>query len=67
LIVTTTLPSVSGNGKALAEHEVPVGIEGLAFDSSGKLWSVSEAGARKYYDWPVLFPLVFAIDIEKLK
>lgn len=49
------------------------GIEGIAFDQSGLMWAVSEAGARHVYDnflaalvMP-FFPLVFAIDPQRLE
>ncbi|MGH7092342.1 MAG: hypothetical protein ACREFB_02250 [Stellaceae bacterium] len=49
------------------------GIEGIAFDASGGLWAVSEAGARHFYDHPFVgliepfFPLVFALDVSRLE
>ena len=47
--------------------------EGIAFDGNGRLWAVSEAGARHFYDqsWMALimpfYPLVFAIDPARLQ
>lgn len=54
-------------GAVVARHEMVIGIEGLAFDGEGRLWSVSESGARKYLSWSKYFPLLFAIDTAKLK
>jgi sugar lactone lactonase YvrE len=60
-------------GKVEREYKVPPGIEGIAFDGNGRLWAVSEAGARHFYDqsWLALvmpfYPLVFAIDPARLQ
>jgi hypothetical protein len=54
-------------GKVLARYEMVPGIEGISFDSRGKLWGVSEAGARKYMHWNTRFPVIFEIDVAKLK
>jgi hypothetical protein len=49
------------------------GVQGVAFDGAGRLWAVSEAGARHYFDHVLLrrvepfFPLVFALDPSRLK
>ena len=44
----------------------------IAFDADGRLWAVSEAGARHYYDsWRGLvlpfYPLIFAVDPARLE
>jgi sugar lactone lactonase YvrE len=59
-------------GKVEREYKAPPGIEGIAFDTDGRLWAVSEAGARHYYDsWRGLvlpfYPLIFAVDTERLE
>jgi hypothetical protein len=47
-------------------YEVPGGIEGISFDASGRLWAVSEAGAR-HIPWRYpFFPVIFRLDIERL-
>lgn len=43
------------------------GIEDLAFDGAGRLWAVFEAGAMKYLTWSRHFPVVFEIDVGKLR
>jgi hypothetical protein len=54
-------------------YETAPGTEGIAFGSDGRLWAVSEAGSRHIYDYPFLglfepfFPLVFALDLSRLK
>lgn len=56
----------SRTGQVLARYDMPAGIEDLGSD--GRLiWSVSEAGAKKYTGWKTHFPLVFAIDPALLK
>lgn len=57
----------SATGKVLATHEAVSGIEDLAFDRAGRLWAVSEAGARKYLTWSTHFPVIFEIDVGKLE
>lgn len=54
-------------GKVLARYETVTGIEGISFDSRGKLWAISEAGARKYQHWKTQFPMIFEIDVAKLR
>lgn len=56
-----------GNGRVLARFEAPIGIEDLAFDARGHLWSVSEAGSRRWLNWSLFFPLVFRMDPAKLR
>lgn len=54
-------------GKVVATHDTVIGIEGIAFDAEGRLWAVSEAGAKKYLKWKLHFPVIFAIDLSKLE
>jgi sugar lactone lactonase YvrE len=59
--------------RLIRRYEVAPGIEGIAFDRAGRLWAVSEAGARHFYDHPFLslyvpfYPLVFALDPARLR
>ena len=54
-------------GAVMATYETVNGIEGAEFDNSGHLWAISEAGARKYLHWPRFYPVIFEIDLAKLK
>lgn len=54
----------TGAGKTC--YRVTPGIEDLSF-SNGLLWTVSEAGVRKYKKWKTRFPVVFALDVAKLR
>jgi sugar lactone lactonase YvrE len=60
-------------GAPRRRYETAPGTEGIAFGSDGRLWAVSEAGSRHIYDYPFLglfepfFPLVFALDLSRLK
>jgi hypothetical protein len=54
-------------GAENASYAMPAGIEDIGFDDDGVLWAVSEAGARRYRDWPTTFPLVFGIDTSQLR
>jgi hypothetical protein len=57
----------ASTGEVQARHEVVVGIEDLSFDADGGRWSVSEAGSRRWAKWSQTFPLVFRIDVSRLK
>jgi hypothetical protein len=54
-------------GEVQVKHEVVIGIEDLSFDADGGLWSVSEAGSRRWAKWSHTFPIVFRMDVSKLK
>jgi sugar lactone lactonase YvrE len=55
------------DGAVLASYDMPAGIEDLGFDGDGRLWAVSEAGAGPYRHWATYFPVIFRIDVSKLK
>jgi streptogramin lyase len=55
------------SGTVKQSCEMPPGLEDLSFDSQGRLWAVSEAGAGRHRDWPTYYPLIFAFDPAKLK
>ena len=57
------------SGKVTGEYEAPIGMEGIDFDSSGRLWGMTESGTRKYLRWGERFnfPFVFAIAPAKLR
>jgi outer membrane protein assembly factor BamB len=54
-------------GQVLATHAAPAGIEDIAFDGEGRLRASSEAGSRRWSAWSTFFPLVFAIDVNRLR
>jgi len=54
-------------GTVAASYVMPDGIEDIAFDERGGLWSVVEAGSQRWLHWSTFFPLVFRIDVRKLK
>ena len=54
-------------GEKLASYEMVVGIEDIGFDAEGKLWSVSEAGSQRWSRWSTLFPILFRLDVSRLK
>jgi DNA-binding beta-propeller fold protein YncE len=57
----------SSNGKVLKEYKLMAGLEDLSFSPDGKLWSVSEAGTLRWFNWDTSYPLIFEIDTKKLK
>jgi hypothetical protein len=36
-----------------------IGIEDIAFDDAGRLWSVSEAGVLRWQRWGKTFPVLW--------
>ena len=54
-------------GEVLASYEMMIGIEDIGFDAEGRLWSVSEAGSQRWSRWMATYPIVFQLDITRLK
>ena len=54
-------------GNVKAEYEMVAGLEDIAVDDTGWLWSLSESGTRKYLHWETKFPYIFRIDTRKLR
>jgi sugar lactone lactonase YvrE len=53
-------------GQLEQHYEICAGIEGVAFDRAGRLWAVSEDGARHFpWHYP-FFPLIFRLDPARL-
>jgi hypothetical protein len=55
------------SGKVLAQYDMVIGIEDIGFDEAGRLWSVSEAGSRRWSKWSKTFPVAFQMDVKNLK
>lgn len=45
----------------------PVGTEDIGFDAEGRLWTVSEAGSKRWLSWSTFFPVVFQVDMGRLR
>lgn len=54
-------------GAVEAEFDMPAGIEDIGRDAEGMLWSVSEAGTRRWQGWSTFYPLVFRFDPALLR
>ena len=54
-------------GQTVSSYEMVIGIEDLAFDDEGRLWSVSEAGSLRWQRWTKTFPVLFRVDPGKLR
>jgi streptogramin lyase len=54
-------------GAILARHALPAGTEDIAFDVKGHLWAVSEAGSKRWLSWATFFPVVFQVDMSRLR
>lgn len=54
-------------GEVRRRFAMPAGIEGISFDPGGGLWAVSEAGSKRWLGWSTFFPVVFRLDMGRLK
>lgn len=54
------------DGRVLARHAMPPGIEGLAATAAGRIWSVGECGSQRWLKSAAFYPLLFEIDPERL-
>lgn len=54
-------------GAVLAQYRAFAGLEDIGFGADGLLWTSSEAGTRRWHNWPSFYPLLFAIDVGALK
>jgi hypothetical protein len=54
------------SGRVERRYAVPGGIEGIAFDAAGRIWAVSEAGARHNRWASPFFPVIFRLDMSRL-
>ena len=55
------------SGATQVQYSMPIGVEDLSFDADGGLWTVSEAGSRRWLNWTTFFPVVFRLDPAKLR
>jgi hypothetical protein len=55
------------SGRVERRYAVPSGIEGIAFDAAGRLWAVSEAGARHNRWASPFFPVIFRLEAGRLQ
>ncbi|BBK34846.1 hypothetical protein STHU_54800 [Allostella humosa] len=55
------------DGRVVATHETAIGIEDISFDADGGLWSVSEAGSRRWLAWATFYPLLFRMAPDRLR
>jgi hypothetical protein len=60
-----TLDPASGDIEG--RHAMPAGVEDISFDESGGLWTLSEAGSKRWIGWSTFFPVIFRLDIAKLR
>lgn len=54
------------SGRVRRRYAVPGGLEGISFDAAGRMWAVSEAGARHNRWVSPFFPVIFRLDIGRL-
>jgi hypothetical protein len=54
-------------GAVLARYDMPAGSEGISFESGNSLWTLSEAGSRRWSNWKAYYPLAFRFDMNLLK
>lgn len=54
------------SGRVMERYPAPGGTEGIAFDATGRLWAVSEAGTRHFPLRYPFFPVIFRLDLERM-
>lgn len=54
-------------GAVQARFPMPAGTEDIGFDSKGHLWTVSEAGSKRWLSWATFFPVIFQVDMSRLR
>ena len=55
------------SGTVQERFAMPIGSEDISFEPSGALWGLSEAGSRRWNAWPVYYPVIFRLDVSRLK
>ncbi len=55
------------SGEIGKRYPMPAGTEDIGFDAEGRLWTVSEAGSRRWLSWATFFPVVFQVDMARLR
>jgi hypothetical protein len=56
----------AGTGAVQARYQMPAGIEDLTFDAAGFIWTLSEAGSRRWNTWQTFQPILFQLDPKRL-
>jgi len=56
-----------GSGEVTGAYAMPAGIEDIEFAPDGRLWLVSEAGSQRWSGWSTFFPVLFAVDVARLR
>jgi hypothetical protein len=54
-------------GVAKATYAMPIGVEDLSFDAQGGLWTLSEAGSKRWSGWADFYPMILRYDVNTLK
>lgn len=54
-------------GAVLQRFTMPAGIEDISFEPGGGLWAMSEAGSKRWLGWSTFFPVIFRLDMGKLR
>ncbi len=55
------------SGAVVEKFAIPAGTEDIGFDANGHLWAVSEAGSKRWLSWATFFPVVFQVDMSRLR
>lgn len=55
------------SGAVEIRHDMPIGLEDLSFGGDGALWTLSEAGSKRWLGWSGYHPLILRIDVGKLR
>jgi sugar lactone lactonase YvrE len=56
-----------GTGDVLKRFAMPAGVEDISFEPGGRLWAIGEAGSRRWLAWSTFFPVLFQLEISRLR
>jgi hypothetical protein len=56
-----------GTGAVLERFAMPAGLEDISFEPEGGLWAISEAGSKRWLAWPTFFPVLYQLEVTRLR
>jgi hypothetical protein len=54
-------------GAVQQRFAMPAGIEDISFEPGGRLWAISEAGSKRWLAWSTFFPVLFQLEVTRLR
>jgi hypothetical protein len=54
-------------GAVQERFAMPAGVEDIGFEPGSRLWAVGEAGSRRWLAWSTFFPVLFQLEVTRLR